>query len=191
LLAVPTSTGLAIWDVSQRRQLSQWNPAYFDKIWSIGWSPDASRLAVVYKEVDYFGKSRRMSFQTCSLLDRHCQEIATIGGMNATFSPSGDRIATVYKNTTIFDGETGDFLADLPSRVVSLSSGRQAIFFSPDGVWLLHNGIVHQRTRSERWYGVYELPPFWGLVLFLSALIVQMAKSIPLPRRSIASPLQQ
>ena len=193
LLAVPTSTGLAVWDVTQGRQISQWTPANFDSVTSMEWSPDGSRLAVSYIEIigppaaaasaaAMAGKSKRNAIEHSYLLDQQCQEIAAIQGGSPAFSPSGDRIATVYGNAFIFDGKSGELLACLPARPRQLLSGDSAFHFSPDGAWLFHNGsppTVYQRTRSERWYSVYELPSFWGMILFLAALIVQMAKSIP------------
>ena len=195
LLAVPTSTGLAVWDVAQCRQISQWTPANFASVWSMEWSPDGSRLVATYTEMigpsgpvaaaaAMAGKSKPNAVEHSYLLDQQCQEIATIRGRSPTFSPSGDRMATVFGNANIFDGKSGEFLASLPSRPNRSFSGEPSFHFSPDGTWLCHSGFpptVYQRTRSERWYSVYELPAFWGVILFLTALILQMVKSIPFP----------
>ena len=195
LLAVPTSTGLAVWDVAQCRQISQWTPANFASVWSMEWSPDGSRLVATYTEMigpsgpvaaaaAKAGKSKPNAIEHSYLLDQQCQEIAEIRGGSPAFSPSGDRIATVFGNVNIFDGKSGEFLASLPSQPSRTFSGEPSFHFSPDGTWLCHSGFpptVYQRTRSERWYSVYELPAFWGVILFLTSLILQMVKSIPFP----------
>ena len=189
-LAIPTSTGLAVWDVSQCCQIAQWTAANFDSLWSMEWSPDGSRLAINYietigpsKPTAAAGKPKRNAIEHSYLLDRQCQVIAAINGGSPAFSPSGNRMATVYGNASVLDGESGEFLTYLPSRPRQSFSGDPAFHFSRDGVWLFHNGgppTVYQNTRSERWYSVYQLPAFWGVVLLLSALIVRLARSIPI-----------
>ncbi len=51
LLAVPTSKGIAIWDVTQCSKVAEWNPPNFDHISSLEWSPDGSRLVASYIEM--------------------------------------------------------------------------------------------------------------------------------------------
>ncbi len=187
VLAVPTSTGLTVWDVAQCRIVSQWAPANFDQIRSLEWSPDGSRLVATYIEMigpsgpaaaaaALAGASKRNAIEHAYLLDQQCQEIAPVTGTSAAFSPSGDRIATVWGNVNILDGTTGELITWIPGRPREAVFGGPAIYFSPDGDWLFHSGspTVYHRTRSERWYSVFGLPAFWGVVLFLSALIVDL-----------------
>lgn len=204
LLAVPTSTGLAVWDVAQCRKVSEWKPASFDSIRSMEWSPDGSRLVASYIEMigpsgpaaaaaALAGTSKRNAIEHSFLLDQQCQEIAAINGTSATFSPSGDRIATVYGYVNILDGRTGELLTLIPGQPRESIMGIPAIHFSPDGDWLFHNGTptVFQRTRSEHWHSVLWLPAFWGVVLLLSVLIVQMTDSVSIPTLSFLRPRPQ
>ena len=177
-LAVPTSVGLDIWDVLQCRKVIEWNPKGSHKVGSLEWSPDGSRLLAMYTE--QIGPSDR-EFSRYALLDQNCREIAFISGMNARFSRSGDRIATTgtYGLFTVFDGSKGGPIATVRGRTMEIGLANPSICFSPEGDWMLVNGdpIVFHRTRSERWYGCYQLPAFWGMILFLAALIVQLFES--------------
>lgn len=199
MLAVPTSNGLALWDVSQCSKVSEWSPAKFNNIFSLEWSPDSSRLVAGYIELigpsgpaaAAAGMSKQNAIEHTYLLDKQCQEIAVIRGASAAFSPSGDRIATVYGIVNIFDGTTGQLLAGIIGQPRESILGFPAILFSPNGDWLFHNGspVVFHRTRSENWYGIWGLPTFWGLVLLLSALIMQLSNSICKRRTILQSTL--
>ena len=189
LLAVPTSTGVAVWNVMQCRKIAEWKPPKFDHVLSLEWSPDNSRLVASYIEIigpvptgstavaaAMAGNSTRNAIEHCYLLDQNCQEIAIINGTSPTFSPSGERIATVYGGVCIFDGKTGGSLAWIDSRAGESLLDYPSILFAPDGNWLFHNGspTVFRKMRSEYWYSVYQLPAFWGLILFLAAIIVNL-----------------
>ena len=193
LLAIPTSTGVAVWDVTKCRKAAEWNPTKFDHIKSLKWSPDGSRLVASYIELigpsgpaavaaAMAGKSERNAVEHSFLTGQNCQEIALISGTSATFSPSGDRIATVFGNVQIFDGRTGELLTRVNSaRPRESVLGLPSILFSPDGDWLFHNGspTVFRRTRPEYWYSIFEIPAYWGMVLSLTVLIVQLCHLPP------------
>ena len=197
LVAIPTSTGIGIWDVTECRKVAEWNPQKFDHLRSLEWSPDDSRLVASFIErigpsgpaalaAAMAGTSTRNAIEHCYLLNQDCQEIAPISGTCATFSPSGDRIATVHGGLKILDGRTGELLTRLAVSPRESILGQKSIIFSPDGNWLLTNGSpsVLRRTRSEYWYSIYQLPAFWGMVLIISAIIVQLSESIYVGRRT-------
>ncbi len=203
LLAVPTLAGVDVWDVTQCRKVAEWKPQKFNRVTSLEWSPDGSRLVASYWELigpsgpaaaaaAIAGNSTRNAIDHCFLLDQNCREIAPISGTNATFSPSGDRIATIYAGFLILDGSTGEFLTGGRGRTMGMFFANPAIHFSPDGDWMFVNGdpTVFRRTRSEFWYSIYQLPAFWGMVLFLTAMNVQLFESIYVVRllRSRAIP---
>lgn len=58
--------------------------------------------------------STSLAVETCNVYDVELVDpiltIESISGTNATFSPSGDRIATIYAGFLILDGSTGEFL---------------------------------------------------------------------------------
>ena len=191
LVAVPKSTGVAIWGVTECRKVAEWNPRAFDHLRSLEWSPDNSRQVASYIErigptgpaasaAAITGKSTRNAIEHCHLLNHDCQEIATIKGTSATFSPTGDRIATVDGSMNILDGRTGKLLIRVAVRPRESVLGQKSILFSPDGNWLLTNGSpsVLRRMRSEFWYSIYQVPSFWGIVLIISAIIVQLSESL-------------
>ncbi len=191
LLAVPTSSGVAVWDVMQCRKVAEWKPQKFDYVTSLEWSPNGSRLVASYIELigpthpaalaaAKSGNSTRNAIDHCFLLDKNCREIAPIFGTNATFSVTGDRIATTYGGILIHDGTTGEVLTGVRGRPMGIAQANSAIHFSPDGDWMFVNGdpTVYRRTRTEYWYGIYQIPAFWGMILFLNAMIVQLFESI-------------
>ena len=203
LLSVPTSAGVDVWDVTQCRKVAEWTPQKFNHVTSLEWSPDGSRFVASYIELfgpsgsaaaaaTIAGNSTRNAIDHCFLLDQNCRELAPISGTNATFSPSGNRIATIYAGFLILDGSTGEFLTGGRGRPMGMVLAKPPIRFSPDGDWMFVNGdpTVYRRTRSEFWYGYYEIPAFWGIVFFLTAMILQLFESIYVVRlfRSRAIP---
>lgn len=190
-LAVPTETGLSIWDLATFSKIAEWNPSGFDYVQSLEWSSDGSRLVVSY--VEYTGPSglpaatspngtlQPNAVEHCSLLDRNGNEVAVLEGTNAKFSPSGDSIYTVNGIVQVFDGRTGLRLTNIrAARPIQLAMGQSPLCFSNDGNWLLTNGspTVFHKNRSEYWYSVYQLPAFWGITLFLTALLVLSIESL-------------
>ena len=157
-----------------------------------GWSPDDSRLVASFNEV-IVPSGRAIGH--CFLLDQNYQEIAPIRGTNATFSPSVDRIATTSANGLflMLDGSTGESIAGILGRPMEMVLENPALHFSPDGDWLFVNGdpTVYHRERSEFWYGYYQLPAFWGMVFFLTAMIEsiyvgRLLRSRTMPQSEIA-----
>ncbi len=171
-LAVPTSVGVDIWNVTRCRKVAEWNPQKFQHLTSLVWAPDDTRLVASFNEV-IVPSGRAIGH--CFLLDQNYQEIAPISGTNATFSPSVDRIATTSANGLflMLDGSNGESIAGILGRPMEMVLENPAIHFSPDGDWLFVNGdpTVYHRERSEFWYGYYQLPAFWGMVFFLTAMI--------------------
>jgi WD40 repeat protein len=198
-LALATKSGVDFWDVERFERIGRWEPALFSVLGAIEWSPSADRIFAMFVENTGPGTGREHSF----LVDREGREIAEVNGSCATFSPSGDRIAVKYAGVDILDGQTGSLLTSLESppqgghAAVAIPGGYRSISFSPDGEWLLHNGsaTVWHRRRNEHWFGVFSLPAFWGVDLFLIALLLPLAGKVPglgtlLPRRagSVNSP---
>ncbi len=186
-LALATKTGVDFWDVERFERIGRWEPALFSFLGAIEWSPSADRIFAMFVENTGPGTGREHSF----LLDREGREIAEVNGSCATFSPSGDRIAVKYAGVDILDGQTGSLLTTLgpPPQgghaAVAIPGGYRSISFSPDGEWLLHNGgaTIWHRRRNERWFGVFSLPAFWGVDLFLIALLLPLARKAPHPAR--------
>lgn len=182
-LAIPTSKGAAVWDTATCTKLRDWSPASFSHLTALEWNPDGSRLIASYIEtIPPTSPSARNAIEHCYLLDQDLETIAALFGTSPTFSPFGDRIATVWGGVCISDGENGNLLTVLSDSCASESPFgiSRSLLFSPDGNWLLHNGTptVHRRLRSEYWYSTFQLPAFWGLALFLTSLIMELLASI-------------
>jgi WD40 repeat protein len=191
-LAIPTGTGIAIWDLQQFEMIAEWNPKNFAHATTLQWSPDGKRLVVSY--IELIGPTSgpgvvagaRNAIEHGYLLDRSCREIASLEGTSGVFSPTGDRIATIFNSAGVFinDGKSGKPLSMIAARPMEIVLGGSTIQFTPDGDWMFVNGTptVYRRTRSEFWYSIYMLPAFWGMVLFLSALIVQLCEAVLVKR---------
>jgi WD40 repeat protein len=183
-LAIATKTGVDFWDVERFERIGRWKPADFSFLGAIEWSPDADRIFAMFVEKTGATTGREHSY----LVDRRGREIAEINGSCAAFSPAGDRLAVSYGPVQILDGQTGEFLTTLGRPAQGghsarfIPGGYRSIFFSPDGEWLLHNGgaMVWHRQRSERWYGIFTLPAFWGADFFLIAFL------LPLTRKALS-----
>ena len=181
LIAVPTQSGIAVWDIFTQKEIGQWQPPHFVRIDSLEWSPDGERFLATYLESNAPAARNFRSY----LLDKNCNEISEVMGTDAAFSPSGDRIATVQGNALILDGQTGVTLTNLKtpgaSRPIGFISDFPSLCFSPDSNWLLTNGqpSVFQRTRSEHWYSILTLPSHWGVVFFLTMLLREFVGSLP------------
>ena len=188
-LALATKTGVDFWDVERFERIGRWEPALFSFLGAIEWSPAADRIFVMFIESTGPTTGREHGF----LVDRTGREIAKVNGSCATFSPSGDRIAVKYSGVDILDGQTGSLLTTLGSppqgghAAVFIPGGYPSISFSPDGEWLLHNGgaTVWRRIHSERWFGVFSLPAFWGADVFLIALLLPLVGKVPSFRRCL------
>jgi len=186
-LAVPTATGLAVWNVAQCRQVAEWKPPRFNQTRSLEWSPDSNRLVASYIELigpsgppalaaAMAGNAPRNAIEHSFLLDQNCNEIGRMHGSSPTFSPTGDRIATVYGGVLIYDGKTSEFLSAINSRPREMVIDLPSILYTPDGDWLYHNNApsIFRRMRSEYWYSIYQLPAFWGMIFFLSAILLNL-----------------
>lgn len=180
-IVVPIKGGIAIWDIANGKKLGEWLPKGFDHIGSLKWSPDSQRLVATY--IEMIGPStpvaaaatKRNAIHHCFLLDNNANEISEIVGNSAAFTPSGDRIATVYGSCNILDGKTGSLITRIGGSNPNESSlvNSQSLIFSPDGNWLFTNGsaAVFKRTRSERWYSVLRIPAYWGTIVFFTCLV--------------------
>jgi WD40 repeat protein len=178
-LVLSTKTGVDIWDVERFERIGRWEPADFSWMVAIEWSPNADRIVAMFNQRTGPTTAR----EHAALIDRSGREIAKMNASCATFTPSGDRIAVKYAMVDILDGQTGRLLTSLGlppqgGHAAAPFPGYRAISFSPDGEWLLHNGgaTVWHRRRSERWYGIFTLPAFWGADFFLIALLLPLAK---------------
>lgn len=183
-IAVPTLMGIAVWDVTQCRKVSEWKPRKYNYVSSLEWSPDGSRLVASYIELIgstnpaavAIGIGTKNAIDHSYLIDRNCREIAPIYGTNAKFSPSGERVATIFGGVVIVDGLTGEPLTHVRGRPMAHALSSPAIQFSPGDDWMFVNGdpIVYRRARTEFWYGHYRIPAFWGMVLFLTITIMRL-----------------
>ena len=185
-LALATKTGIDFWDVERFERIGRWQPAHFSFLGAIEWSPAGDRIFAMFVEKTGPTTAPSHSF----LVDRKGREIAEVNGICATFSPAGDRLAVSYGGTIqILDGQTGGFLTTLggPAQgrhsAIFMPGGNRSIFFSPDGKWLLHNGgaTVWHRRRSERWFGIFAIPAFWGTDFFLIALLLPLTRKASSP----------
>src|SRR5262249_41078567 len=136
-VALPTKTGVDIWDLSRFEKIGSWQPAAFSYLDSVSWSPTADRFVGTFTEKTSATTGREHSF----LIDRQGNEIAKINGTCAAFSPSGDRIAIMFGPLMILDGQTGSPLTIVgfpPHGGHSATPvlNHQSIWFSPDGEWL-------------------------------------------------------
>ncbi len=182
-LAVPTSKGIAIWDVTAKTQVGAWEPPGFDHIETMEWSPDGTRLLATYIEMTGpTNATTRNANSHCYLLDDFGNTVSKVVGNSAEFSQSGDRIATVYGNCCILDGKTGKLLTRIRgSNPRESIIGGRSMHFSPNGNYLFANGsaAVFKRVRPEWWYSVLKLPAYWGTIFFLVFLIRELMISQP------------
>lgn len=188
-LALATKTGVDIWDVATLKRIGRWEPQGFAMLGSLEWSPKADRFFAMFIESTGATTGREHSY----LVYRQGTEIAEVMGSCAGFTPQGDRLAVQWGPMRILDAQTGSLLATLPLRpgrqpAMAIPMGPRAIWFSPDGDWLVHNGgaTVWHRQRSERWWGILTLPAFWGTDLFLILLLVPLARNVSGPATWLA-----
>lgn len=183
-IAIPIDEGITIWDIEKAEQVGAWKPAGFDDLRSMEWSPDGTRLLATY--VESIGPSApvQKAVHHCFLLDSQGQEISEVVGNSATFTASGDRVATVYGTCNILDGRTGEFLTTVPTSNPNESmGGYRELYFSPDGNWLLTSGRngsagVFRRLRSEWWYSVLNIPAYWGMIIFLVLIVRETLQQV-------------
>jgi WD40 repeat protein/DNA-binding SARP family transcriptional activator/class 3 adenylate cyclase len=129
MLATAGDDGAAkVWDPRTGEELWSFESPDHSQAWGLSFSPDGSRLAVVWLEQQVV---RVFDLAT----GRTVREIPSNGAHFAMFSPNGERLAMVgnsRSDAVVVDARTGDDVLTLSGH----RSGLRDVAWSPDGRWI-------------------------------------------------------